>query len=125
MLASYRAINNGEVLAVGMYKDFSEQMNIQRRLQASEECNRNLVEFIPDAIFVESNGEIVFVNSPRISLVGAKSVKDVLGQSVWQFIRTDEQTAYKRKTHHVISTKEAIIEQLLRFDGETIWMINK
>ena len=63
ILASYRAINNGEVLAVGMYKDFSEQMNIQRRLQASEDRYRSLVEFIPDAIFVENNGEIVFVNS--------------------------------------------------------------
>ncbi|WP_438347516.1 diguanylate cyclase domain-containing protein [Paenibacillus sp. FA6] len=122
ILASYRAINNGEVLAVGMYKDFSEQMNIQRRLQASEECYRNLVEFIPDAIFVESNERIVFVNSPGISLVGAKSVKDVLGQSVWQFIRTDDQTAFKRKIHQVISRKEPIIEQLLRFDGETIWV---
>lgn len=122
ILASYRAINNGEVLAVGMYKDFTEQMNIQRRLQASEDCYRNLVEFIPDAIFVESNGKIVFVNSPGISLVGAKSVKDVLGKSVWQFFRTHDQTAFKSKVHQVMSTKKPIIEQLLRFDGEIIWV---
>lgn len=122
ILASYRAINNGEVLAVGMYKDFSEQMNIQRRLQASEDCYRNLVEFIPDAIFVESNGIIVFVNSPGIGLVGAKSAHDVLGQSVWQFIRTDDPSAFKTKVQQLISTKEPIVEQLLRFDGEIIWV---
>ncbi|SES13490.1 bifunctional diguanylate cyclase/phosphodiesterase [Psychrobacillus sp. OK032] len=122
ILASYRAINNGEVLAVGMYKDFTEQMNIQRRLQASEDCYRNLVEFIPDAIFVENNGKIVFVNSPGIDLVGAKSIKDVLGQSVWQFIKTNEHTVFSRKVQQVISTKEPIIEQLLRLDGETIWV---
>lgn len=122
ILASYRAINNGEVLAVGMYKDFSEHMNIQRRLQASEDCYRNLVEFIPDAIFVESNGKIAFVNSPGISLVGAKSAQEVIGQSVWQFIRTDDKITLKAKIQQVISTKEPIIERLLRFDGETIWV---
>jgi len=122
ILASYRAINNGEVLAVGMYKDFTEQMNIQRRLRASEGCYRNLVEFIPNAIFVERNEKIVFVNSPGIGLVGAKSEQDVLGQSVWQFIRKDNPNAFKRKVHQAISTKKPIIEQLLRFDGETIWV---
>ena len=121
ILASYRAINNGEVLAVGMYKDFSEQMNIQRRLQASEERYRNLVEFIPDAIFVENNGKIVFVNSVGIHLVGAKSEKDVLGQSVWQFIVTDDLATFKTKVHQAMSTKESIIEQFLRLDGEMIW----
>lgn len=122
ILASYRAINNGEVLAVGMYKDFSEQMNIQRKLQASEDCYRNLVEFIPDAIFVENNGKVVFVNSPGISLVGAKSAQDVLGQSVWQFIKTDDQTVFKSKVHQTIAEKEPIVEQLLRIDGEIIWV---
>ena len=38
VLASYRTINNGEVLAVGMYKDYTEHMKIQRKLQESEEC---------------------------------------------------------------------------------------
>jgi len=120
ILASYRAINNGEVLAVGMYKDFSEQMNIQRRLQASEDCYRSLVEFIPDAIFVENNGKIIFVNSSGIHLVGAKSVNDVLGLSVWQFILTDNLAMFKRKVHQAMATKEPIIGQFLRLDGEII-----
>lgn len=51
ILATYRAINKGEILAVGMYKDFSEQMEIQRKLEESEVCYRNLVEFLPEAVY--------------------------------------------------------------------------
>jgi hypothetical protein len=42
ILATYRAINKGEILAVGMYKDFSEQMEIQRQLEESENCYRKM-----------------------------------------------------------------------------------
>ncbi|MEI4770600.1 sensor domain-containing diguanylate cyclase [Psychrobacillus sp. FJAT-51614] len=121
ILASYRAINNGEVLAVGMYKDFTEQMSIQRKLQASEDCYRNLVEFIPDAIFVENNGKIVFVNSPGVHLVGALSAKDVLGQSIWQYIITDDQAEFERKVLQAKKTNEPIVEQFKRLDGKIIW----
>ena len=121
ILASYRSINNGEVLAVGMYKDFTEQMNIQRRLQASEDCYRNLVEFIPDAIFVESNNNIVYVNSPGVQLVGAKHAEDVLGKSVWQFVMTDDKATIKNKIHQAMTTKEPFVEQVKRLDGEIIW----
>ena len=37
IIASYRSINNQDILAVGMYKNFTEQMKIQRKLQASED----------------------------------------------------------------------------------------
>jgi PAS domain S-box-containing protein len=43
ILATYRAINKFKILAVGMYKDFTEQMEIQRKLEESEVCYRNLV----------------------------------------------------------------------------------
>src|SRR3954451_1445221 len=70
ILATYRAINKGEILAVGMYKDFTEQMEVQRRLEESEGCYRNLVELLPDAVIVQNKHHIVFVNPAGIKLLG-------------------------------------------------------
>ena len=57
VIASYRSINNQDILAVGMYKDFTEQMKIQRKLQASEDTYRTLVESLPEAIIVQRQWE--------------------------------------------------------------------
>ena len=70
IIASYRAINNQDILAVGMYKDFTEQMKIQRKLQASEDAYKTLVESLPEAIIVQLNGKIVFLNSAGVKLFG-------------------------------------------------------
>ena len=121
ILASYRAINKGEVLAVGMYKDFTEQMEIQRKLQASEDCYRNLVEFIPDAIFIEKNGQITFVNQPAIKLVGAASAEEVLGKPISQLVAKTESLDFIKRIRDTSSTNKPIIEQICRFDGTLIW----
>ena len=52
IIASYRAINNKDILAIGMYKDFTEKMKIQRKLQTSEDAYRTLVESMPEAIIL-------------------------------------------------------------------------
>ena len=121
VLASYRAINQGEILAVGMYKDFTEQMEIGRKLQASEESYRNLVEFVPDAIFVERNGEIIFVNQSALKLVGAKSIEQLIGKSVSQLVIEKDSLEFNKQLEEAASTHQEIVEQLCRLDGTLFW----
>ncbi len=63
ILASYWSVNNERILAIGMYKDFTEQMLIQRKLEESEYCYRTLVEYLPEAIVKQRNGKIEFASS--------------------------------------------------------------
>src|SRR3954452_11068864 len=122
VLASYRSINTGDVLAVGMYKDFTEQIEIQRRLQASEECYRNLIEFLPDAIFVRNKEKVVFGNSAGVRLFGAKQSKDIIGHSIWEFILTDNIDEIENKMNLFSDNEqEVMIERFVRFDGKVIW----
>ncbi|WP_153733334.1 sensor domain-containing diguanylate cyclase [Sporosarcina obsidiansis] len=122
ILASYRAVNEEEVLAVGMYKDFTEQRSIQRRLEASEVCYRNLIEFIPDAVFVENNGKIVFANSSALQLAGAKRIQEMLGHSVWEFLKPVVHAAFTERIKCSLSENEPIIEQFRQVEGEAIWV---
>ena len=105
-----------------MYKDYTQQIEIQRRLQASEECYRNLIEFLPDAIFVRNKEQIVFVNSAGVRLFGANQSKDIIGHSIWEFISTDNMDEMENKMNLFSDHKqEIIIEKFIRFDGKVIW----
>jgi diguanylate cyclase (GGDEF)-like protein/PAS domain S-box-containing protein len=122
VLASYRSIHNGDVLAVGMYKDYTQQMEIQRRIQASEECYRSLIEFLPDAIIVRNKEKIVFVNSASVRLFGVNQPKDIIGHSIWEFISTDNMDEMENKMIFFSDNKqEVMIERFVRFDGKVIW----
>ena len=116
IIASYRAINNQDILAVGMYKDFTEQMKIQRKLQASEDAYRTLVESLPEAIIVQRNGKIVFLNSAGVKLFGKRGIKDIVGYSIWDFISSDQREKIDEKFNCV--SKQNNKDQSLSISGE-------
>ncbi len=55
-------------------------------LQASEEKYRNLVEFSPDAIGIQSGDKIVYFNPAGAALFGADDPEELMGLSVWDFV---------------------------------------
>jgi diguanylate cyclase (GGDEF)-like protein/PAS domain S-box-containing protein len=126
ILATYRAINKGEILAVGMYKDFSEQMEIQRKLEESEACYRNLVEFLPDAVIVQNKHHIVLVNPAGVKLLGQESSKDMIGRSIWEFIDPENKESIEYKLIEMIESNnqakpEPIEERLIRWDNKEFY----
>lgn len=126
MLASYRAINNKEILAVGMYKDFTEQILIQQKLEESEYCYRMLVEHLPEAIIKQRHGRIDFINSSGLQLFDVKQWKEIEGRSIWDFVSSKKRdeiqhqidTVYDQNEWH---TPQPIVDCLIRLDGEKIY----
>lgn len=126
ILATYRAINKGEILAVGMYKDFSDQMEIQRKLEESEACYRNLVEFLPDAVIVQNKHHIVLVNPAGLKLLGQKGSKNMIGRSIWEFIDSENKESIEYKLKEMIEENnevkpEPIEEKLIRWDKKEFY----
>lgn len=125
VLASYRAVNRGNILAVGMYKDITEQKKVQKKLQASEERYRNLIEFYPEAIAVQSFDKLVYINPTGIKLIGAKNQNEIIGKAIWEFIIPEKREFIKRKLtenlqDQTIVEKEPIFERIVRCDGKII-----
>jgi PAS domain S-box-containing protein len=64
-------------------------------LQTSEERYRTLVEISPDALFVQSDDKIVFINSAGAKLFGAsrpseligKAIRDIIHPACWKEVR--------------------------------------
>lgn len=126
ILASYRAINKDDVLAVAMYKDITEEKKTQQQLQLAESCYRTLVEYSPDAIIVQSGGKISFVNPEAVKMMGAREAADIIGISLLDFIDlagTQSQNDLVRLFRDEEMLKmEPTIEQFTRLDGMKIWV---
>jgi len=70
-------------------RDITERKQTQEALQKSEERFRRLVELCPDALFVQSNNRIAFVNSAAMRLLGAQRPEELIGKSVKEIIHPD------------------------------------
>jgi diguanylate cyclase (GGDEF)-like protein/PAS domain S-box-containing protein len=127
ILASYWSVNNDSILAIGMYKDFTEQM-IQRKLEESEYCYRTLIEYLPESIIMQRNNKIQFVNSSGVKLLGKSKLEDIIGYSIWDFLSSDRQKEIQQiiekiyDDHNQWQPLEAIIDKFVRYDGKETWV---
>jgi PAS domain S-box-containing protein len=63
---------------------------VESELQRNEERYRQLVEHSPDAIFINRGETIGYANAAALRLLGATSVEQVVGSSIFRFIHPDE-----------------------------------
>lgn len=120
ILASYGAVNEGKILAVGMYKDFTEQMENQRKLELSKESYRNILEQFPFAIFVIKDDNIIYANQSGMDIVGAHPKNEIIGSPIWKFIQIEHQPSLKKSLWK--GNQSAILGKIKRVDGEIRWV---
>lgn len=127
ILASYWPVNDENILAVGMYKDFSEQMKIQKKLEKSEYYYRTLVEHLPEAIIWQRYDEIHFINAAGCEFFGVENRENVLNRSIWNFISSEKEGEIRQMIDSIyeadanIDELKTIIAPLTKRAGEKIW----
>jgi two-component system, sensor histidine kinase and response regulator len=67
-------------------RDIRERNKTEQALRESEERYRRLVEMSPNAIAVQVDGRIRYINQAGVRLLGATSIKDLIGKQVTDFI---------------------------------------
>ena len=95
----------------------------EKKLGESEERYRQLVELSPDAICIESGGNIVFANRACATLLGAGGSADIIGRPAINFIHPDSLEAVNQHRRQVKETKlqSALLEaKLIRLDGTAV-----
>ncbi len=105
-----------------------DRQRAEAALRESEERYRQLVEFSPFAIMVQSQGRVIFVNPATLTLMGAQSPEQLLGQPVLNFIHPDERAAKQALLEQmqvggvkpVTGPQGLLEERLLRLDGSVV-----
>lgn len=88
-----------------------------------EERFRRLVELSPDAIAIQSEDKIVYMNSSGASLFGARDVEEIMGKSVWDFLPTEYKRIVERRYKQIKEegiTAQPIEMELVRLDDRRV-----
>ena len=81
--------NNNIAGIEGSLRDITERKRIQEALMESEEQYRKLYELSPETIYVQSEGNIVFINPAGLKLLKAKDENEIIGRKVLDFIHPE------------------------------------
>jgi len=96
---------------------------IEESLRESEERYRSLVEFLPDAMAVHTEGKFVYVNPSGLALIGAQNQSELIGKSVLEIIHPEYRETVIRRMKSALTEKkpqEKAVEKFIRLDGRVI-----
>ena len=104
----------------GTCTDIEDLKQTENALRQSEERFRNVVESAPVGIYIQTDGRIRYLNPAAISMLGALSADQILGQAFLERIHPDYRSTVIGRDHRVMQERLAVPfleEKLLRIDG--------
>jgi len=91
-----------------------------RALVESEQAYRQLVELSPDAIYINQNERIVYVNAAGVRMFGAGSPAALLGTPFWDRVHPGSHDSVRQRRELLLKHKTTVPlleERYLKFDG--------
>lgn len=113
-----------EGFTVTMLSDVTDQREGELRLQASEERYRNLIESMPDAIYVHKRGLITLCNEAALDMFGASSADELIGRELLELTHPDFHDIARQRRDMIVEegTRTVFMRQKrLRLDGSWFW----
>ncbi|MDD1685041.1 MAG: PAS domain S-box protein, partial [Methanoregula sp.] len=110
----------GKLLAT--FIDNTERRKTEEALRESEEKYRALIELSPDAVVVQRDGKIIYVNQECVRLARAGSAEDLIGREVISFIDPEYHQLLMEQLRLMEEGKTIplVEERFLTFDGSPI-----
>lgn len=100
-----------------------ERKRAEEALLSSEERYRALVELSPDALFVQIEDRIVFINSAGVKLFGANRPEQLIGRQVRELVHPDYWRLVQQRRRRMLAVGKPIpfLEQKwVRLDGAPV-----
>jgi PAS domain S-box-containing protein len=85
----------------------SQLITVNEELAETEERFRKLVEALPDALYVHSEGRIVFVNPFGMRLLGAQQPEQLAGKDIFEIVHPDYREVIRQRIQHCYQTGTA------------------
>lgn len=107
----------------GAFQDISVGKKSEANLRESEAKYRSLIESSLDAIFINQNNRIVYINPAGIDLFGAKNKEDLLGKYAFDFFPPEYHEIITQRMKMIMDTGQnapALEYKFTRLDGKVI-----
>jgi PAS domain S-box-containing protein len=117
----------GKVTGVVLvFRDVTEEYDVQQKLKENEERFRVIVEGAPDPIFIQSDMKFAYLNPAACRLFGVESATALLGTPVMERFHPDYHTKIKKRIKLINEDKKSVSElfeqKFLRIDGSEVWV---
>lgn len=102
--------------------EIADRRRVEDALRESESRYRALVEVSPDAVIVQQERRVVFVNPAALKLCGANAPNQLLGKDFLSFVHESERAGVARqiRLERVDTQSESREFRLIRLDGNEI-----
>ncbi len=87
---------------ISLVQDITAQRQAEDALRESEERYKNLVELLPEGVWVQRQGEILYVNPAMVRLLGASGPEELIGKSIYQFVHPDSRASVEQRTEEIM-----------------------
>lgn len=104
-------------------RDITDRLQAERILRASEQRHRDLMQLAPDAIFVNHDNRITYVNDACVKLLHAGKAEQLLGRSPLIFFHPDYHALIRTRIAQMLEQPRAvplIEEKMIAVDGTVI-----
>ena len=100
----------------------SEDRRSERELGESEERYRKLVELLPDAIMVHSEGRVEYINAAGARLWGSDTTQAFEGMAHMDLIHPEDQAFVRERIHRIEQGNKSPLREyrILRLDGRVV-----
>ena len=106
---------------LGALETSQEELRKKEALRESEERYRSLVELSPEAVFIVRDDQFVFANATGVSLLGASSPDDLLGQPLAGALYHESREVIGLRLQRLTEQEWVPTEErFLRLDGSVV-----
>jgi PAS domain S-box-containing protein len=100
--------------------DITHQKRTEKALRESEERFRAIVETTPECVkLVSAAGTLLHMNSPGLTMVGARSAEEVVGKSVYDLIAPEDRDRFKAFNESICRGGQGSLQfEIVGLDGK-------
>jgi len=94
-----------------------------RQMREGEEKYRQLVDLSPDAILIQQQGKIAFINRAGVKLLGAADASEIVNRPALELIHPNDRESIQKRIHQLSEEQRPVPlveQQFIRLDGTPV-----